>query len=34
LRDAPARVAMLGEPAFAAESKVELSASYTLSGSF
>jgi len=30
----PTRVVELGEPAFAAESKVELSARYTLSGSF
>jgi hypothetical protein len=32
--DVPARVVMLAEPAFAIESKVELSARYTLSGSF
>jgi hypothetical protein len=32
--DVPARVVMLGEPAFATESKVELSARYSLSGSF
>jgi hypothetical protein len=32
--DVPARVVWLGEPAFATESKVELSARYTLSGSF
>jgi hypothetical protein len=32
--DVPARVVLLGETAFATESKVELSARYTLSGSF
>ena len=32
--DVPTRVVQLGEPAFARESKVELSARYTLSGSF
>ena len=32
--DVPARVELLGEPAFARESKVEFSARYSLSGSF
>ncbi len=32
--DVPARVELLGEPAFASESKVEFSARYSLSGSF
>jgi hypothetical protein len=32
--DVPARVAMLGEPAFASESKLEFSARYQLKGSF
>jgi hypothetical protein len=32
--DVPARVALLGEPAFASESKLEFSARYLLSGSF
>jgi hypothetical protein len=32
--DVPARVELLGEPAFATESKVEFSARYALSGSF
>ena len=32
--DVPARVELLGQPAFARESKVEFSARYSLSGSF